>query len=169
MKCALCLLPLPLEYIRRALVTQEKEQEKRGLSFPLSFVHFFIIHTRNDFEMPTTSQSVLGERERDRKKRKEDKAGVFSLFSKWGRRRPVSHYDSVLRRRKKIPHLATTSDRISMRPYYTARPRRSAYALFLGWMMMIRSSFPCLLSIVLCSYKPHTRVFQGFLVHFFFS
>ena len=101
MKCALCLLPLPLEYIRRALVTQEKEQEKRGLSFPLSFVHFFIIHTRNDFEMPTTSQSVLGERERDRKKRKEDKAGVFSLFSKWGRRRPVSHYDSVLRRRKK--------------------------------------------------------------------
>ena len=84
MKCALCLLPLPLEYIRRALVTQEKEQEKRGLSFPLSFVHFFIIHTRNDFEMPTTSQSVLGERERDRKKGKKTKRVCFHYFPNGG-------------------------------------------------------------------------------------
>ena len=103
MKCALCLLPLPLEYIRRALVTQEKEQEKRGLSFPLSFVHFFIIHTRNDFEMPTTSQSVLGERERQKKKERRQSGCVFIIFQMGEATTSVALRQCVKKKKKKYP------------------------------------------------------------------
>ena len=103
MKCALCLLPLPLEYIRRALVTQEKEQEKRGLSFPLSFVHFFIIHTRNDFEMPTTSQSVLGERERQKKKERRQSGCVFIIFQMGEATTSVALRQCVKKKKKNTP------------------------------------------------------------------